>query len=87
MLGNITEKNRSFIALPPQTFELRDQRTGKYMPYVEVNAGIENIFNILRIDFLWRVTHRRGPDPAHPGQEVYPESINWGILGGISLKL
>lgn len=87
VIGNITERNMKHMQLPSQSYELRDQRTGKYMPYVEMNFGIENIFNILRIDFLWRLTHRRGPDPVNPGKELYPQSINWGIMGGISLKI
>ena len=27
-------------------------------PYVEVGAGISNIFRLLRVDFFWRLTHR-----------------------------
>jgi hypothetical protein len=31
-------------------------------PYMEVGVGIENIFKILRIDALWRLTHLNHPD-------------------------
>ena len=27
-------------------------------PYVEVGAGISNIFRLFRVDGLWRLTHR-----------------------------
>ncbi len=27
-------------------------------PYIEVSAGIDNIFKCLRIDYVWRITHR-----------------------------
>ncbi len=30
------------------------------IPYIETGFGITNIFNLLRVDFLWRVTHRDG---------------------------
>lgn len=85
--GSISQKNRDYMALPPNTYELRDQRTGKYIPYVEINAGIENIFNLLRVDFLWRLTHRHGPDPNNPGKQVYSQSSNWGIMAGFSIKI
>lgn len=28
------------------------------VPYVELGAGVSNIFRLLRVDFIWRVTHR-----------------------------
>lgn len=44
-------------------------------PYVEVGFGVENIFRLLRVDFIWRVTHR---DPK-PGQEIQNFAVNLGI--------
>ena len=32
-------------------------------PYVEVGAGISNIFRVIRVDAVWRLTHRH-PDPG-----------------------
>ena len=32
------------------------------LPYMEVSAGLDNIFKILRIEYVWRVTYR---DHAH----------------------
>lgn len=87
VIGSISDANRNYMALPPNTYELKDQRSGKHIPYIEMNAGIENIFNIFRVDFLWRLTHRRQADPNNPGKELYPQSINWGIMAGISLKI
>ena len=29
------------------------------VPYIELGAGLSNIFRLLRIDFIWRVTHRQ----------------------------
>jgi hypothetical protein len=31
------------------------------MPYLEASAGIENIFKVLRVDALWRLTYRDNP--------------------------
>ena len=33
------------------------------VPYVELGAGVSNIFRLLRVDFIWRVTHREVPGP------------------------
>jgi hypothetical protein len=82
--GSLSAQNRSYIALPPGTYDLRDQLTGKYVPYMEMNVGIENIFNIIRIDFVYRLTHRKQADPNNPGSMLYNDSFNWGIFGGFS---
>jgi hypothetical protein len=86
-LGSISSENRQYMALPPNTYELVDQRTGNIMPYVEMNVGIENIFNLLRFDFHYRFTHQNGPDPLNPGKDLYPGAPNWGITAQISVKL
>lgn len=31
-------------------------------PYMEAGAGLENIFRLLRIDYVWRLTYRSHPD-------------------------
>ncbi len=49
--GSITEKNR-------QVWDFPSSLSGIYEPYVEVGAGIENIFKIVRIDAMWRLTNR-----------------------------
>lgn len=35
-------------------------------PYLETGFGIENIFRLLRVDCIWRLTHRR-PEPGQSG--------------------
>ncbi len=82
--GSLSDQNRRFVQLPPGTYELKDQLTGKNIPYMEFNVGIENIFNIIRIDFVYRLTHRKEADPNNPGKMLYPDSFNWGIFGGFS---
>lgn len=41
-------------------------------PYVEMGFGVENIFRLLRVDCIWRLTHR---DPK-PGQDVQNFTVN-----------
>lgn len=44
-------------------------------PYVEAGFGVENIFRLLRVDFVWRLTHRDPP----PGQEVQRFAVNFSM--------
>ncbi len=48
-------------------------------PYVEVAAGIENIFNIGRVDVFWRLTHNE------PGSKV-TDLQNFGIRARYSIN-
>ncbi|MFR4235539.1 MAG: hypothetical protein ACLT1W_03750 [Alistipes onderdonkii] len=59
---------RAPLLFPPGMTSVSD-------PYVEVGFGVENIFRLLRVDFIWRVTHR---DPK-PGQEIQNFAVNLGI--------
>lgn len=51
--GSVTEKNRSTLIFPKTLSALGNE------PYVEVSAGVENIFKVFRIDALWRSTYHR----------------------------
>lgn len=33
----------------------------KDRPYMELSAGIDNIFKVLRVDYVWRLTYRHMP--------------------------
>jgi len=35
-----------------------DSISGSLIPYAEVSVGIENLFKFVRLDAVWRVTHR-----------------------------
>jgi len=39
-------------------------------PYMEISAGIENIFKILRVDYVWRLTYRNTPGCDRSGVRV-----------------
>lgn len=39
-------------------------------PYMEIGAGIDNIFSVLRIDYVWRLTYRHNPDIDRSGIRI-----------------
>ncbi len=54
VIGSLQDKNKQTLALP-SNIELEE-------PYLETAVGIENIFKIIRVDALWRLTHLDRPD-------------------------
>ena len=61
--GHLSKKNNpiynnSLFAFP----ELNNTRLLSNKPYMEVSVGVDNIFRILRLDYVWRLTYRDGPD-------------------------
>lgn len=53
--GSYSKKNESYI-LP--SFDIRSPSK---IPYLEASIGIENILNVFRVDFMWRLTYRNTP--------------------------
>jgi hypothetical protein len=51
LVGTISDANLEFNELPKATFMLDK-------PYFEAGIGIENIFKIIRVDGIWRLSHR-----------------------------
>ncbi len=50
LVGNLSNSNREILLLPTNLYSLS-------YPYYEVSAGIENIFQIFRVDALWRLSY------------------------------
>ena len=48
--GDLSSRNKQEMILPEGMSDVRK-------PYVEYSAGIENLFKVLRIDYIWRGTH------------------------------
>ncbi len=66
--GSVNEKNKKTILFPSTLSALGNE------PYVEVSAGIENIFKLFRVDALWRSTYLK------------PRAIdNFGVKVGFQL--
>ena len=57
--GTISEQNRSGAP-----FLLMEGLHSLEKPYVEAGVGIANIFRLLRVDCVWKLTHRNGRDFA-----------------------
>jgi hypothetical protein len=55
VVGSINDKNRELMVFPSTLNSLING------PYVETNAGIENIFKVLRFDGVWRLTYLNNP--------------------------
>ena len=60
LYGHLSNKNNPLL-----TDGLYQFPDGSFMmnsiPYVEVGVGIENIFKVLRFDYVWRLTYRNLP--------------------------
>ncbi|NOR86317.1 MAG: carboxypeptidase-like regulatory domain-containing protein, partial [Bacteroidales bacterium] len=60
IIGNISDQNAQFSIFPSYSYSLSK-------PYYEMGVGIENIFKIIRIDFIWRLNHHEHPGTQHFG--------------------
>jgi hypothetical protein len=78
--GTLSSKNKDFNS--KNNFTIMDD-----VPYVEADLGVENIFNIIRIDYLYRLTYnddfyKRDYEIANPGNKIK----NWGIKIGLQIS-
>lgn len=55
LVGSINDKNKNVLEFPSGLGEVSK-------PYMEVGAGVENIFKVIRIDVMWRLTHLDNPN-------------------------
>ncbi|MDE6409804.1 MAG: carboxypeptidase-like regulatory domain-containing protein [Muribaculaceae bacterium] len=69
--GSLSKKNnpaynKDLYVFPSEshTMEMRKK------PYMEIGVGIDNIFTLLRIDYVWRLTYRDHPDIDKSGIRV-----------------
>jgi len=60
VVGSIDEKNKSYAQLPENSYVLNK-------PYFEASVGIENIFKILQINAVWRLSYLDHPNAAKFG--------------------
>lgn len=40
------------------------------MPYMEISAGLDNIFTVLRVDYVWRLSYRNTPGAPDGGVRI-----------------
>ncbi|MGE5395587.1 MAG: DUF5686 family protein [Candidatus Saccharibacteria bacterium] len=51
MIGSISDKHQQIVEFPMGVTRMRN-------PYIELGAGVENIFRLFRVEAIWRVTPR-----------------------------
>ncbi len=66
--GSVSDKNRAEMVFPNTLYNLN-------VPYMEMSIGIENIFKVLRIDFVQRLTYLNHPD-----------IVKWGFRARIDVE-
>lgn len=68
VMGSVKDSNVAMMKLPvddkgnPTMFSFDRDNNGEYKPYMEAGIGVENIFKLLRIDAIWRLTYLDNPD-------------------------
>lgn len=63
---NNPEKNHRLFQFPLEGAT----RPMSNMPYMEISAGLDNIFRILRVDYVWRLSYRDTPDAPRSGLRI-----------------
>ena len=61
-LGSLSDRNNPMLNHDMLLFPQRTYTTERNKPYMEYNIGIENIFKILRIDYVRRINYLGHPD-------------------------
>lgn len=64
--GRLSSLNKDFTVLPEGMYSFTK-------PYYEGSVGIENIFTVFRVDWLWRLTYLNNPNIAKQGVRVMVE--------------
>jgi len=60
VVGSVAKKNIDYAGLPNGSYTLSK-------PYFEAGAGIENIFKIIRVDAMWRLSYLNHPNASNFG--------------------
>jgi len=60
LLGSLTDENKTYSEFPGEQIETET-------PYYEAGVGVENIFKFIRVDAIWRLTHRDTNSPRNFG--------------------
>lgn len=75
LIGTLSDKNNGSLAGTDAVLLFPKGMSSVSKPYFETGIGIENIFRILRVDAIWRLTHRE----SKPGQKVQNFAINFSV--------
>ena len=71
LYGSLCERNNPTLNnnLLQFPFDAFTSPMGK-KPYMEIGVGIDNIFTILRVDYVWRLTYRNTPNVDKSGVRI-----------------
>lgn len=69
LYGNLSDKNNPTLNKNLFQFPIEIPTT-MTTPYMEMGVGIDNIFKILRLDYVWRLTYRTTPDVDKSGLRI-----------------
>lgn len=71
LFGHLSDKNNP--ALNPELFQFPASAQPKPMsstPYMEAGVGVDNLFKVLRVDYVWRLTYRDNPNIDKSGVRI-----------------
>ena len=71
LYGHLSDKNDPTKSL--ELFKFPDTAQPFKMtstPYMEVGVGVDNLFKILRVDYVWRLTYRNNPNIDKSGIRI-----------------
>lgn len=57
--GTLSDKNDGSYPAHSAILDFPEGMSSVSKPYIEAGVGIENIFRVLRVDAIWRLTHRQ----------------------------
>ena len=69
LYGNLSDKNNPAFQQDLFRFPAGSTTMG-HTPYVEAGVGVENIFKVLRVDYVWRLTYRDLPNIDKSGLRI-----------------
>ncbi len=75
VIGTLSDKNNGSLPGTEAVLLFPEGMSSVSKPYFETGIGIENIFRILRVDAIWRLTHRH----SIPGQKVQNFAVNFSV--------
>lgn len=82
--GDLTPANRRLNHVEYGNYRLRTLR-GR--PYVEAGTGIDNIFRVFRVDFVWRFAPELITPAGMPPPTYNNSSGHFGIFGSVHFQL
>ena len=70
LYGHLSDKNNPALSDGLFAFPIENTQTMGKTPYVEAGVGVENIFWVLRFDYIWRFTYRDLPNIDKSGLRI-----------------